>query len=148
MATLGSITLTRALTDTNGGRHLHLLSDPGIRDGDWAYLNGEVMRITDISRSPTFGVARGEAGTACMTHVAGETGYVGNPSLFRNTDPRGLPPAFPVSDPWINVRDNRVWIPQGDEVGPGASARYWQLQVIGPRTSGALGVLQPAPTTP
>lgn len=148
MATLLGITTERALSDTNGGRMLHLSSDPGINRGDLVYLNGEAMAITDTTRTPVFGVMRGAAGTACMTHVAGETGYVGNASLFRNTDPSGLPPAQPVSDPWINLRDRRVWIPQGDEVGPGAAARYWQLQVIGPRTSGALGILQRPPTTP
>ncbi len=140
MPSLNQTTLT-ALAGADG-RAPVLASDAGIAVGDLLVIDREALAVVGIS---PLRVMRGAAGTAAVSHVAGVAVYSGVPSRFQSVDPSGSPPADVVT-PWINLRTGAVWIAQGSTVGPGVTARTWQLQVI-TRSIGALGVVT-VTTTP
>lgn len=151
MATHTSVTLARALTNTAAARHVRIGSDAvdapsGVNKGDYLWFDREAMEVLDASVNPVR-VLRGAAGTAVASHVVGTAGYSGPSYLYSTVDPTGIPPVG-APNPWINTREGRVWIAVGDESGPGTLQRFWQLQVIGPRVPGALGIYQPSVTTP
>ena len=149
MPNLASTTLTAQLPSTPGPTMrfstVQLDSITDVHTGDVLVIDREVMRVLDASVNPVR-VMRGSVGVA-VSHTSGATVYIGTPDRFRTMDPVGIP-KYSDPNPWINIRDGRVWFFQGDQVGPNIGARYWQLQVIGPRVPGALGILQPPPTTP
>jgi hypothetical protein len=144
MPALNSTTLSAPLLPTD--RRVRLASISGVRKDDLLYIGRELMTVLDASVNP-LSVARGANGTNAVSHVNGQTVYSGTANQFHNYDPSGVPLKVPIADPWINVRDGRVWVAQGDTVGPGAVARRWQLQQS-TYAAGALGILTPPTVTP
>lgn len=153
MATLNSITLARDMTATSVNRHIWIGSvtsaapPTGVSKGDLIWFDREAMMVLDAGQNPVI-VRRGMAGTIAAGHVSGTTGYAGGPEKFSSVDPVGIPPAFPAANPWINTRDGRVWVAQGDERGPGVAARYWQLQTTTRGAVGAFGTPGAVTVTP
>lgn len=145
MADLNAITLAAPIASTTE-RLVRLASIAGVLKDDLLFFDQEAMTVLDASSNPVR-VLRGAAGTVAARHVPGTTGYSGAPSLFHSTDPHGIPQGVPTANPYINVREGRVWVAQGDAVGPGAAARRWQLQSSAYAT-GALGILVPPTVTP
>jgi hypothetical protein len=125
MSDLNSTTLARTLSATD--RRVQLASIANVAKDDLLVIDREAMLVLDVTRNPVR-VLRGAAGTAAVGHATGQTAYSGTPDQFYHRDPVGIPAGFPVADPWINLREGRVWVAQGDEVGPGAAHRRWQLQ--------------------
>lgn len=144
MADLNTTTLAAPITPAD--RQVRLTSISGVRKDDLLYMGREAMTVLDVTRNPVR-VMRGANGTIPVSHINGETAYSGTPNLFHNIDPSGVPFAFPTANPWINVREGRVWVPQGDVVGAGVSARRWQLQQS-TYAAGALGILTAPTVTP
>ncbi len=149
---LNNTTLVRALDARSSNRHVWLGSNTsptaptGIAKGDLVFCDREAMEVIDASVNPLV-VRRGMAGTVCSSHAPGTLVYTGAPWRFYSVDPQGVPDAYPIANPWINVRMGRVWVAQGDQAGPGKSARYWQLQTIN-RSVGAFGIPGAVTTTP
>lgn len=149
MADLNAITLAEPILSTDG-RLVKLSSITNVRKDDYLVVvtNGrlEAMAVLDATSNPVR-VMRGVAGTAPSRYVRGATVYTGAPNLFHSADPHGIPLGAPVSNPYINLRDGRIWVAQGDAVGAGVNGRWWQLQssVYAP---GALGILVAPAVTP
>jgi hypothetical protein len=136
MADLNSTTTTRALSATD--RRVQLASIVNVAKDDLLVIDREAMLVLDATRNPVR-VLRGAAGTAAVAHVNGQTAYSGTPDRFFSRDPVGIPAGFPLANPWINLRDGRIWVAQGDQVGPGAGNRRWQLQTTS-YPIGSLGI--------
>lgn len=102
------------------------------------YVDAEAMPIGRLVTTGALpGVTVVRSGRAA-SHGIGATVYTGPPAAFATGDPVGVPAAG--SQPWvINVLTGRIWVAQGDEAGPGAANRFWQLQTVTPGT-GAFGV--------
>lgn len=117
-----------------------LSSVANINKGDVVFVDSEAMPTSSTRPSVTgnvpgvFVVRTGRA----ASHGVGALVYTGPPSAFVTVDPVGVPAAG--SQPWvINILNGRVWVAQGDEAGPGAANRFWQLQTTTPGI-GAFGV--------
>lgn len=100
----------------------------GVTPGVCLYIDRELVTVVDPTLpGGAVRVLRGRDGTAATPHGSGATVTVGRGDQFYQGDPMGLPlPAVPVL-PWINVSNGNIWVPQGDEDGPGINARYWRL---------------------
>lgn len=122
----------------SGDTFVPLTSVAGIVKGYVLYVDSEAMPVgVVVSNSAIPGVNVARTGRAA-SHGIGATVYYGPPSSFATTNPVGVPPAGSVA--WvINTITGQIWVAQGDEAGPGAANRYWQLQVSTPGI-GALGV--------
>lgn len=146
MADLNSTTLTRLIGVTD--KQIPLASVSGIAKDDLIVIDREAMAVleTPVTGRPVY-VRRGAVGTVACGHQPAATVYSGTPNLFYSVDPVGTPMAFPLANPWINLRNGTVWVAQGDVVGPGALARRWQLQEKS-YAAGALGILIPPTVTP
>lgn len=79
--------------------------------------SGEAATVRSINGT-VLTVTRGVNGTIPAAHISGEAVYYGAPSLFYSTDPAG---GCSISsthvDPWINVKDNRMWTCYGGTAG-------------------------------
>lgn len=109
-----------------------LTSVANINANDMAWIDRELIQIdaiTNNSTPPQIRVRRGIGGTGAVAHGLGATVTTGAPTLFYGSDPIGVP--APGSQPyWINVKTGVIWVPQGDEAGPGTANRYWAPQVV------------------
>lgn len=115
-----------------------LLSLSGISRGDVLFVDKEAMPISALlSTSNPVAVRVARTGVAAA-HGPGALVYTGPPSAFAPVDPVGIPP-IGVQPYWVNTRTGAIWVAQGDETGPGALNRFWQLQTSTPG-KGALGV--------
>lgn len=146
MADLHETTLTRAVQASD--RYVYLADVGDAQRGDLLYVNGETLRVTG---SPLVNnavpVMRGYAGSPAVAHLNGLSVFSGRPHRFHTTDPHGNAPAAPDDNPWINITDGRVWRAQGDQEGPGSSARVWEL-VTTTYPIGALGIRTAPTATP
>lgn len=143
MADLTQTQLVANLTETD--RQIALPSTvTGIAKGDVLYFDGEAVRAVTAPVLGIVPVTRGVYGTVARPHAAGVLVFAGSPTQFYSDDPKGAPLAFPPANPYINMPSGRVWFAVGDQVGPGALARVWQLQVSAPSV-GALGVRSTPP---
>lgn len=147
MAALTLVTGTLAADVPAGAGRLPVSSTAGINVGDRVFVDLELYQVLQVISTTSLRVMSG-LGTLSTAHINGATFWAGNPSVFRSVNPQGIPPAAPMANPWINVATGTVWFALGDESGPGVSARFWQQQVVGPRTAGALGILQPVDPIP
>ena len=118
-----------------------LVSMANVNKGDVLFVDSEAMPTSKtvapnlVSTPPAVLVAR--SGRA-VAHGAGALVYTGPPAAFVTVNPSGVPAAGSVA--WqINTLTGQIWVAQGDEAGPGAQNRFWQLQSTIPGI-GALGV--------
>jgi hypothetical protein len=141
MATLATATLTVFLERL--ADHVWLSTTANATKGALIVIDAEALEVLGIPvANAAVRVRRGVAGTNAHRHVNGTTVYLGSPDQFRSVDPLGIPSAFGDPNPWINLRTGQYWLAQGDTVGAGITARYWQ-KVDSVRTIGALGVRTP-----
>lgn len=82
---------TLALAKSFGDKTVKLTSATGIATKMLVYCEGEYMRVTDVTTSPTVGVVSGYNGTVAAQHENGAPAYFGLQSDFWN-GPYG--PAF------------------------------------------------------
>ena len=114
---------------------VHLVSGSGVVPGIRLYLDRELLTVVgpapaNASGAVSFVVLRGREGTQSKMHDSSTLVYIGRGDQFYEQDPEGSPlEAIPVS-PWINVRNGRVWLAQGDDAPPGACYRWWQVQTV------------------
>lgn len=131
---------TLAAPVTSSATLVPLTSATGINVGDVMFFDGEAVSVGGFTPTNSHAiVTRGYGGTTAQTHPSGAIVFAGKGHHFKTHDPRGVPLDFPYSNPWVNIRDNRVWRAQGDQVGPGVAGRYWQLVTL-TRSIGDLGV--------
>ena len=98
----------------------------GLLPGIQLYIDAELLHIVD----PTLPggwvkVLRGRAGTATTAHASSALITIGRADQFYDRNPVGSPQAAEPVQPWINVVNGTIWVPQGDETGPN-QARYWR----------------------
>lgn len=139
---------TLAASVTSAQTQIPLASVSGINVGDVLFFDGEAVCIQSFvaAGNPAI-VTRGYGGTTASSHLAGSLVIAGRPHHFKTHDPKGIPLDFPYTNPWVNIRDNRVWRAQGDQVGPGVLMRYWTPITL-TQAIGALGVRVPPVSTP
>ena len=136
--TLSTTTLSRSVSVDD--RDILLASLSGILPGMRLWVDRELMAVVDTTLPGGWSrVRRGVDGTASQAHSSSATVYIGRADQFYQDDPVGTPPAEVPVSPRINVITGDHWLAQGDEVGPGRDARYWQ-KVETTRSIGALGV--------
>ena len=147
-ATYTLATTTFSATVAASDAQVTLGSTSGIVPGVFLFANRELMKVVGC-KGPgnTCTVLRGQAGTSTRPHGTSETVYVAEGYQLYDRDPQGLPAESVLANPHINVLNGLVWVVQGDDVGPGASARSWQ-QVTTTQAAGALGVRVTTTTTP
>jgi len=138
MASIIPASTTLAKSVGSSDVFIPLSSVSGIAKGSVIYVDLEAMPVAQVVTTGALpGVVVTRTGRAA-SHGIGATVYYGAPSAFATVDPVGVPPAGSVA--WvINTITGRIWVAQGDEAGPGAANRYWQLQTVTPGV-GALGV--------
>lgn len=113
------------------------------------FVDQEAMLVEFVGPVGTqLRVKRGAAGTAAARHATNSTVYFGRPDQFYAFDPRGVPPATVEVYPWINLITGTIWVPQGDESGPGNAARIWAAVTITNPATGPLGSRVLTTTTP
>lgn len=147
-ATVTLATTTLAAPCMAGDKELLLTSLAGVTPGVCLYIDRELIRVIDTSSLPVNWVIarRGIDGTAVTAHGGLAVVTIGNSDQFYDRDPSGAPSVAVPVQPWINVRNGSVWVPQGDEEGPDAAARYWRA-ITTTYAIGALGV-RTATSTP
>lgn len=85
-----------------------LTSGTGVTTQSVLYVDRELMRVTDISRSPTFTVTRAISGTIISAHAALAPVKVGLPQWFGSADKAGACTATAeVALPYINVNNGK-----------------------------------------
>lgn len=134
--TLATTTLTRAVSPSDSD--VQLASLTGVVPGLRLYMDRELMTVLSLGIGTLVNVLRGKDGTITCGHSGGSTVTIGRGDQFYDFDPVGLPPNEVLVSPWINVRNGKWWTAEGDEVGPGLSARYW-AETTATRSIGALG---------
>jgi hypothetical protein len=143
MADLVETTLSQTLVD-GAQQFVYLPIGTTVNKDDIIYaIDGEGMRAQQaINSLGIVYVTRGISGQA-TAHGAGTPVLIGSANRFYGVDPYGLPAGVPINNPWVNLKDRRVWRAQGDQAGPGslAVAHTWQLQVV-TTLVGSLGVRQ------
>lgn len=116
-----------------------LVSSSGVVPGMRLYVDRELMAVVSLGVGTVVNVLRGVGGTATAAHSSSALVTMGTPDQFYMQDPVGPPPADVLVSPWINVVNGIQWVSQGDDTGPGQSARWWApLQVT--HDVGPLGV--------
>lgn len=106
MAALSSTTLAAAVDATS--ERIKLTSATGVSAGTYLFTDGELLVV--VAMNGVFAdVRRGQGGTAGTPHASGVTVYLGTANQFYNVDPAGDPPNPPLTTPWINVVENRMW---------------------------------------
>lgn len=148
MANLNSTTLSAGIAAATDGL-VCLASVANIAKGDLIVpvspdgFAHEAMTVleTPVSGLACVRVARGAAGTRATRHQIGLTVYTGSPYLFASDDPMGIPLAFPVANPRINLANGRVWFAEGSQIG-NTEGRFWQLLTPAPilNNAGPLGI--------
>lgn len=103
---LATTTLTHAVSA--GDQQFRLASLASVTPGMLLWLDGEAVAVVIVGLGSVT-VMRGAGGTTGVPHAANVTVYMGAPSQFSNTDPEGAAPDYPIVEPWINLRDGRVW---------------------------------------
>lgn len=83
---------TTAAFKNAGDKTIKLTSATGILNKMLILCEGEFMRVTDISNSPTLGVVPGYLGTVAAAHLNGAPAYFGLTSDFNQQSPLG--PSF------------------------------------------------------
>lgn len=138
MASIVPNTTTLLRSVGSSDTFIPLSSLTNINKGDVIFMDLEAMPVARLVPGAALpGVIVTRTGRAA-SHGIGATVYTGNPAVFATNDPVGVP--GPGSQPyWINTLTGRVWVAQGDEGGPGAANRFWQLQTSTPGI-GPLGV--------
>jgi hypothetical protein len=143
MPDLTQTTLVNALSATD--RLVRVGSLTGLTKGNLLVIEREAMTLLDVTSNPVR-VLRG-VGTVAAAHAPAAVVYTASPDQVYNVDPVGVAPLFPIANPWINLRDGRVWVAQGDQIGSGAQTRFWTLQTL-THPVNALGIFGPVVTTP
>lgn len=100
----------------------------GVVPGVCLYVDRELLQVVDPALPGGWvKVLRGRFGTATSPHGTNSVVTIARPDQFYDLDPVGAPPVAVPVQPWINLRNGNIWVPQGDEEGPGINARYWRL---------------------
>lgn len=135
--TLSTVTLLANISASDN--QISVSSTSGLVPGVRFFIDGELLGYLSLGPSTLVNVKRGLDGTQTQPHGSNATVYIGRADQFFQSDPHGVPPNPEPVTPYINATGNRLWVAQGDEVGSGAGARWWQ-QVTTTYGAGALGV--------
>ena len=127
-------TLYLAARCSRGDTEVLVDSISGLRPGSCVYFDGELMQITGFGVSTAIGnalkVRRGVEGTATHDHAAATPGAYGRGDQFHDRNPPAMTaPDEPRVNPWINVKDGRVFVLDGNALGNGRhfwKEVYWQ----------------------
>lgn len=112
----------------------------GLATGVFLWVDQELLKVIAVQQNGVVHVQRGQAGTSASAHASGAiTWLVPTGDMVYDQDPKGPPPLEPYVVPYINAQLGRMFWPVGDETGPGAGNRTWQIVTATPGF-GSLGI--------
>lgn len=146
MAGAATVTLSSTTLKTNcaaSDTAVQLTSTTGVTVNNLTtlrfWVDRELMTVVSLGLGTWVNVLRGSDGSIASAHGSSATVYIGRADQFQSSDPVGTPPSPVLVSPWINVLTGTIWLAEGDESGPSAGARFWQIVTNVPGT-GSLGV--------